>query len=53
MIWKEFGRKQSWPNFEMLSQHLPGGTEENYKEKISSLWAEILTPDLSNIKQEF
>jgi hypothetical protein len=26
---KRFGKKWSWPNFEVLSRHLPGGTEEN------------------------
>jgi hypothetical protein len=26
---KGFGRKQSWPNFEVLSQHPSGGTKEN------------------------
>jgi hypothetical protein len=29
--WKGFGRKQSWPNFKVLSRHLPGGTEEDHK----------------------
>jgi hypothetical protein len=28
MNYKENCRKQSWPNFKVLSQHLPGGTEE-------------------------
>jgi hypothetical protein len=32
---KGFGRKQSWPNFKVLSQHLPGRTEENH-EKLQS-----------------
>jgi hypothetical protein len=27
MNWKGFGRKWSWPNFKVLSQHLPGGSE--------------------------
>jgi hypothetical protein len=31
MILKGFGRKQPWPDFEVLFQYLPGGTEENYK----------------------
>jgi hypothetical protein len=31
MNWKEFGGKQSWPNFKALSWNLPGGTEENYE----------------------
>jgi hypothetical protein len=29
MNWKGFGRKQSWTNFKVLSQHLPGGTEKS------------------------
>jgi hypothetical protein len=29
MNWKEFGRKKSWPNFEVLSWHSPGMTEKN------------------------
>jgi hypothetical protein len=28
MNWKGFGRKLSWPNFEVLSGYSPGGTEE-------------------------
>jgi hypothetical protein len=28
MNWKEFDRKQLWPDFKVLSQHSPGGTEE-------------------------
>jgi hypothetical protein len=31
MNWKGCGRRQSWPNFKLLSQHLPGGTEDNHK----------------------
>jgi hypothetical protein len=30
MNWKGFGRKWSWPNFKVLSQRLPGGTEGNH-----------------------
>jgi hypothetical protein len=26
---KWFGRKRSWPNFKLLSQHSPGGSKEN------------------------
>jgi hypothetical protein len=26
MNWKEFGKKLSWPNFEVLSRHSPGGS---------------------------
>jgi hypothetical protein len=29
MNFKGFVRKRSWPNFEVLSWYLPGGTEEN------------------------
>jgi hypothetical protein len=29
--WKGFGRKRLWPDFEVLSWHSCGGTEENYK----------------------
>jgi hypothetical protein len=25
MNWKGFGRKQSWPNFKVLSRHSPAG----------------------------
>jgi hypothetical protein len=25
------GRKQPWPNFKVLSQHLPGGAEKNHE----------------------
>jgi hypothetical protein len=28
MNWKGFGRKQSWPNFNVLSWHSPGGTDK-------------------------
>jgi hypothetical protein len=28
---KGFGRKRPWPNFKLISQYSPGGTEENYK----------------------
>jgi hypothetical protein len=31
MIWKGDERKRSWPNFKVLSQKLPGGTEETYE----------------------
>jgi hypothetical protein len=30
MNWKRFGMKRSWFNFKVLSQHLPGETEENH-----------------------
>jgi hypothetical protein len=28
---KRFGKKQWWPNFKILSQNSPGGTEKNYE----------------------
>jgi hypothetical protein len=31
MNWKGFGRRRSWPNFNVLSRHSPGGTEKNYE----------------------
>jgi hypothetical protein len=31
MSWKECGRRQSWPNFKVLSEKLPGATEENHE----------------------
>jgi hypothetical protein len=34
MHWKGHGRKRSWPNLKLLSQHLPGGTEKNHKDFI-------------------
>lgn len=32
MSWKECGGKQSWSNLKVMSQDLPGGTDENHKE---------------------
>jgi hypothetical protein len=32
--WKGCGRKWTWPNFKVLSQHLLGGTEENHKKPV-------------------
>jgi hypothetical protein len=54
MNWEGFGRKWSWPNFKVLSWHLPGGTEETMKTsvRIVSLQVEILNWDLPNTKQE-
>jgi hypothetical protein len=31
MNWKGFGRKMSWPNFDVLSRNFPGGTDENHE----------------------
>jgi hypothetical protein len=28
---KETGRKRMWPNFNVISQHLPRGAEENHE----------------------
>jgi hypothetical protein len=28
---ERIGRKRSWPNFKVLSQHSPSGTEENHE----------------------
>jgi hypothetical protein len=40
--WKGCGRKGPWPNFKVLFQHLPAGTEENYEKpvRIAGLRAE-------------
>jgi hypothetical protein len=35
MNWKGFDRKKFWPNFKVISQHLPGGTEKNHKKSPS------------------
>jgi hypothetical protein len=32
MNWKGFGKKKSWPNFKVMSQHSLGGTVENHIE---------------------
>jgi hypothetical protein len=42
--WKVGGRKHFWPNFKVLSWHLPGGTEEKPQKTlvmIASLQAKI------------
>jgi hypothetical protein len=31
MNWNGFSRKRSWPNFKVLSRHLPGGTDETHR----------------------
>jgi hypothetical protein len=44
MNWKGCGRRRSWPNFKVLSQYLPGGTEKNHEKtsvKIADLGTEI------------
>jgi hypothetical protein len=35
MNWKGLRRKRSWLNFKVLSQHFPGGAEENHKKSQS------------------
>jgi hypothetical protein len=35
---KGFGRKRSWPNLKLLSQTLPGGTEENHENLSQDCW---------------
>jgi hypothetical protein len=37
MNWKGCGRKRSWPDFEVLSRTLPGGTDENHEMPQDSL----------------
>jgi hypothetical protein len=34
--WKGFGRKRKLPNFEVISWHSHGGTEENHEEPQSA-----------------
>jgi hypothetical protein len=49
MKWKECGKKRSYPNFKVLSQHLPGEIDENYKKKLSQ---DSLSPG-RDLKSEF
>jgi hypothetical protein len=54
MNFKGFVRKQSWPNFKVLSWYSSGGTEENHKKRRSGelvAAAEISTKDLPIMKQ--
>jgi hypothetical protein len=47
MNWKIFGKKHSWPDFKVLSWHLPGCTEEkheNPQDSHSPGWDLILGP---------
>jgi hypothetical protein len=49
--WKGFGRKWTWPNFEVLSRHWTGGNDETTKTiSIAGFRIEILTQDLLNTK---
>jgi len=50
----KFRRKQPW-HFKVLFQHLPEGTEENYKDpsRIASFYTENQTWNLPCIKQEY
>jgi hypothetical protein len=52
MNWKGFGRKQSWPNFKVLSQSLHGGTDENHeKTQSGQLSLELIfDPETSRIQ---
>jgi hypothetical protein len=54
MNWKGCGKKQSWANFNVLSQHLPGGMRKTMKtsDGIGGLRVEIWTRDLPIKKQE-
>jgi hypothetical protein len=49
-IWKEVVMAY----LKVLSWHLPGGTEENHEKcvRMANIQAEILTQNLSNMKQE-
>jgi hypothetical protein len=42
---KGLGKKRPWPNFKVLSRHMPGGTDENHETslRISGLRAETWT----------
>jgi hypothetical protein len=35
MSWKRYGRKRSWPNFKVQTQHFYGGSEENPQKIVS------------------
>jgi hypothetical protein len=41
-------------SFEILSRHLPGAIEKKYESSIkkADLWAEMLTRDLTDMKQD-
>jgi hypothetical protein len=39
MNWEVFGKKLSWPNFNVLSQHFPEGTENHENPQVGSLFA--------------
>jgi hypothetical protein len=39
MNWREFGRKQSLPNYKKLSWHLPRETEKNHDKPKSGSWS--------------
>jgi hypothetical protein len=39
MNWKGFDKKRPWPNFKVLSGHLPGGTEQNLKNLNQYSWS--------------
>jgi hypothetical protein len=35
MVWKGCGKKWWWPTFKVLSQNLPGGTEEDHEKVVA------------------
>jgi hypothetical protein len=51
MNWKGFGRKWSWPNFEVLFGHSPVVTEKNHKILSRDIWS--LGRDLSLVPAEY
>jgi hypothetical protein len=55
MNWKGNGRKSSWPNFKVISQHVLEGTEENHEivtVRIVGVSAEIRTEHLPKTKEK-
>jgi hypothetical protein len=54
MIRKGCGRKRSWTNFNVLSRHLPGGSEEKHENfvRTAGIRADIWTPDIPNTNQK-
>jgi hypothetical protein len=53
MNWKGYGRKRSWPNFKVLYQQLPGGTEGNHENPQDSRSpSRVLSPGPPNTEQE-
>jgi hypothetical protein len=50
MNWKGSGRKRSWPNFKVLSQHFPADTEENHEKHQSGSPGPRFEPETSRIR---